>query len=322
MTYHGRDMASTDPHFEPVGGIDRLDPRLDRLIASDAVVEKIADGLSWAEGPLWDASTGSLLFSDVPRNAIYRWRPGEGVTLAIPRSGYTGEAPFTGPEPGSNGLTFDRDGRLVLCQHGNRRIVRREPDGRFTVLADRFEGRRLNSPNDLVHHPNGDLYFTDPIFGLPRGFDDPERDLDFQGVFRVGSDGWVQAVVRDLPAPNGLAFSPDGRTLYVANSERSRPVWMAYDVGSDGAVSGGRQFAEASAWIQPNENVPDGMKVDRDGNVFATGPGGVHVFAPDGTRLGRIVVGVPLGNVAWGADGTLFIAANHWLVRVRTLTGA
>src|SRR6185436_20770185 len=194
-------MAGADAHFEPVGGIDRLDPRLDRLIASDAVVEKIADGLSWAEGPLWDASTGSLLFSDVPRNAIYRWRRGEGVTLAIPRSGYTGEAPFSGPEPGSNGLTFDRDGRLVLCQHGNRRIVRREPDGRLTVLADRFEGRRLNSPNDLVHHPNGDLYFTDPIFGLPRGFDDPERDLDFQGVFRVGSDGSVQAVVRDLPAP-------------------------------------------------------------------------------------------------------------------------
>ena len=138
-------MAGADAHFEPVGGIDRLDPRLDRLIASDAVVEKIADGLSWAEGPLWDASTGSLLFSDVPRNAIYRWRPGEGVTLAIPRSGYTGEAPFTGPEPGSNGLTFDRDGRLVLCQHGNRRIVRREPDGReIGVVLERAADGLVN----------------------------------------------------------------------------------------------------------------------------------------------------------------------------------
>ena len=314
-------MTAAQAPPERVGRIERLDRRLDRLIATDAVVEKVADGLTWAEGPLWEARSGALLFSDVPRNAIFRWRPDDGVTLAIPRSGYTGEEPFTGPEPGSNGLTFDREGRLVLCQHGNRQVVRRERDGAVTVLADRFEGRRLNSPNDLIHHPGGDLYFTDPVFGLPGGFDDPGRELDFQGVFRVGSDGRVHAVVRDLRAPNGLAFSPDGRVLYVANSERSRPVWMAYDVSPDGIVSGGRQFAEASAWVQPGDNVPDGMMVDRHGNVFATGPGGVHVFAPDGTRLGRIIVGVPLGNVAWGDHGMLFIAANHWLVRVPTLTG-
>jgi gluconolactonase len=307
--------------MDTIGQIERLDARLDALIAPGTPIQKIADGLAWAEGPLWDPRTQSLLFSDVPRNAIFRWHPDEGVTLAIPRSGYTGPDPPPRGEPGSNGLIFDREGRLVLCQHGDRRIVRRERDGSLTVLADRFDGRRLNSPNDLTYHPNGDLYFTDPVFGLPGGFEDPERELDFQGVFRVAADGQVHAVVKDLRAPNGLAFSPDGRVLYVANSQRSRPVWMAYDIDADGRATGARQFAEASAWVQPSDNVPDGMKMDRHGNLFATGPGGVHVFAPDGTRLGRIDVGVPLGNVAWGPDGTLFIAANHWLVRVQTLTG-
>jgi gluconolactonase len=308
--------------FETIGHIERLDPRLDALLAPGTVIEKVADGLVWAEGPVWDTRTASLLFSDVPRNTIFRWRPDDGVTLAIARSGYSGPDPPPRGEPGSNGLTFDREGRLVLCQHGDRRVARRERDGSLTMLADRFQGKRLNSPNDLAYHPGGDLYFTDPVYGLPGGFEDPGRELDFQGVFRLAADGELHAVVADLPAPNGIAFSLDGRVLYVSNSQRSRPVWMAYDVGADGRVSNARQFAEASAWVHPSDNVPDGMKVDRHGNLFATGPGGVHVFAPDGTRLGRIVVGVPLGNVAWGPDGMLFIAANHWLVRVQTRTGA
>jgi len=307
--------------FETLGRIERLDPRLDRLIAPGTVIEKIADGLTWAEGPLWEPRSGSLLFSDVPRNVIMRWHPEDGVSLAMARSGYTGDDPPPPGEPGSNGLTFDPEGRLVICQHGNRRVARREPDDSFTVLADRYDGRRLNSPNDLAYHPSGDLYFTDPIFGLPGGFDDPSRELDFQGVFRLDRAGRLEAVVTDLHAPNGLGFSPDGRILYVANSQRSRPVWMAYDIATDGRVSGGRQFAEASAWVQPSDNVPDGLKIDREGHMFATGPGGVHVFAADGTRLGRIIVGTPLANLAWAPDGTLFIAANHWLLRLTTLTG-
>jgi gluconolactonase len=304
-----------------VGRIERLDPRLDALIFRGAVLEKVADGIAWAEGPLWDPRDGSLLFSDVPRNGIFRWKPGAGVTQFLRQSGYTGTAPFSGPEPGSNGLAFDREGRLVMCQHGDRRIVRREPDGRFTVLADRFEGKRLNSPNDLVYRSNGDLYFTDPPFGLPGTFADPAKEVPFQGVYRLTPEGRLSALVRDLEAPNGIAFSPDEKTLYVSNAFNKRPIWMAYPVNPDGSLGPGRRFAEASRWVKEGEGVPDGMKLDQHGNVFGAAPGGVHVLAPDGTRLGRIETGVKTGNVAWGEDGrTLFIAANHWILRLRTTT--
>ena len=301
--------------------IDRVDPRIDTLIPRNAVVEQLADGIEWAEGPVWDASTGTLLFSDVPRNAVFRWSPDHGVSLFIDRSGYTGAEPFAGPEPGSNGLTFDAQGRLVLAQHGNRRVVRREHDGSFTIIADRFNGRRFNSPNDVVCRSNGDVYFTDPPYGLPKTFDDPAKELPFNGVYRVTPQGTVTLLVHDLEAPNGIAFSPDETTLYVSNSRASRPVWMAYAMRDDGSLESAREFAEASRWVADGEGLPDGMKVDVHGNVFATGPGGIHVYAPDGTRLGRILTGVPTGNVAWGDDGSsLYIAANHWICRVRTTT--
>jgi gluconolactonase len=285
------------------------------------VLEKVADGSIWTEGPLWDARARALLFSDVPRNGVFRWKEGSGVTALFSPSGYTGAAPFSGAEPGSNGLAFDREGRLVLCQHGDRRVVRREADGRFTALVESFEGKRLNSPNDLVFRSNGDLYFTDPPFGLPGTFSDPAKELPFQGVYRLSADGQLSAVVRDLRAPNGIGFSPDEKTLYVSNAEHARPIWMAYEVRPDGSLAAGRQFAEASAFVTPDEGVPDGLKLDRSGNLFAAGPGGVHVFAPDGTRLGRLETGVKTGNLAWGEDGSvLFIAANHWILRLRTST--
>ncbi len=314
-------LALARPGVASVGQIERLDARLDALIPRDAVLEKVADGIAWAEGPLWDAREGALLFSDVPRNGIFRWKEGAGLGLFLRETGYTGKAPFTGPEPGSNGLVFDREGRLVLCQHGNRRIVRREKDGSFTTLADRFEGKRLNSPNDLVFRSSGELYFTDPPFGLPGSFTDPAKELEFQGVYRVGRDGTVTALVKDLDAPNGIGFSPDEKTLYVSNAFNSRPIWKAYEVRPDGTLGPGRQFAEAKAWVKDGEGVPDGLKIDRDGNVFAAGPGGIHIFAPDGTRLGRLETGVKTGNLNWGEDGsTLFIAANHWILRLRTTT--
>ena len=306
---------------ETVGSIERLDPRFDAIIPPGAALEKLADGLAWSEGPVWDHTGSSLLFSDTPRNAVFRWTEGGGVTTYLRNSGYTGTAPFPGEAPGSNGLTFDRDGRLVMCQQGDRRIGRQEHDGRITVLADRYDGKRFNSPNDLVFKSNGDLYFTDPTFGLPNTYWDKSRELLFQGVFRLTPDGTVTALLKDLAAPDGIAFSPDEHTLYVSNADLRIPIWMAYPVLADGTVGPGREFADARAWVKADEGVPDGIKVDRNGNIFATGPAGIHVFAPDGTRLGLIHTGVQTGNLAWGGDGrTLYIAANHWLLRLRTKT--
>lgn len=309
--------AAAEP--EPAAWIERLDPRLDELIDSNADVEIFAAGIEWAEGPLWSGRDAALLFSDVPRNAIYAVRAGTAASVYMARSGYSGSAAFNGPEPGSNGLTFDAQGRLVFCRHGDRAIARREGNGDITTLASHYRGRRLNSPNDLVYRSNGDLYFTDPPFGLPGSFRDPGKELDFQGVFRLSRDGELSAVVTDLDAPNGIGFSPDERTLYVSNAFNARPVWMAYEVRPDGSLGAGRRFADASAYVGDGEGVPDGLKVDHRGNVWAAGPGGVHVFAPDGARLGRIVTGVPTGNVAFGEyNTTLFIAANHRILRLRT----
>jgi gluconolactonase len=301
--------------------LESLDPRFDALIAPGTKIEKIADDLLWSEGPLWDERTQSLLFSDIPRNVVKQWHADKGVSTFLESSGYTGAAPFTGKEPGSNGLTFDLQGRLTLCQHGDRRISRREADGTLVPLATHFEGKRLNSPNDLVFDPRGALYFTDPPFGLPGTFTDPGKELAFNGVFRVSPDGKVTAIARDLEAPNGLGFSPDFKTLYVANARANSPLWKAYGVKTDGSLDQGRVFADSSKLYKPGDGVPDGLKVDEKGNLFATGPGGVLVYAPDGALLGRILTGVPTANVAFGEDGaTLFITANHRVLRLRTRT--
>lgn len=303
------------------GRLESLDPRFDALIAPDTKIEKIADDLLWAEGPLWDSKTQSLLFSDVKSNVIWQWTRDKGASRFLERSGYTGATPYKGPEPGSNGLTFDSEGRLVICQHGDRRVSRREADGTITPLAVGFEGRKLNSPNDLVYDRHGALYFTDPPFGLPQTFTDPTKELAFNAVFRLAVDGKLTAVATDLVAPNGLGFSPDGKTLYVANATSKDPIWKAYAVGADGSLDAGRMFAEAREYLRPGDGVPDGLKLDIHGNMFATGPGGVHVFAPDGTRLGRIITDVPTANLAFGEDGaTLFITANHRVLRMRTKT--
>jgi gluconolactonase len=314
-------LAAAESAYATDVSIERLDPRLDALIPRDSRVEVAADGIEWAEGPLWNREYHALLFSDVPRNGIYVMNDGGALTLFMARSGYSGEAPFTGREPGSNGLTFDATGHLVFCQHGNRQIVRREDDGRITVLADRYQGKRLNSPNDLVFRSNGDLYFTDPPFGLPASFKDPHKELPIQGVFRLSRARRLTVVVSDLDAPNGIGFSPDEKTLYVSNAVNSRPIWMAYPVRKDGTLGKGRQFAEASAYVKEGEGVPDGLKIDEHGNVYGAAPGGIHIFAPDGTRLGRIITGVPTGNLNWGGDGSvLYIAANHRILRLPTAT--
>lgn len=299
----------------------RKDARLDALLAPGAAVEKIADGFSWLEGPLWDARAKGLLFSDIPGNAIHLWRPGAGTTRILHPSGYTGKAPFPGKEPGSNGLAFDAEGRLVFCAHGDRAIVRIEHDGRRSVLASRFHASRLNSPNDLVFSATGDLYFTDPPFGLPGTFDDPGKELSFSGVYRLAPDGRLTLLTRELDAPNGLAFSPDGRTLYVSNADAAHAVWMAFPVRSDGTLAAGRIFFDATSWVRPGSGNPDGLKVDAGGNLFAAGPGGVHVFAGGGAHLGTIAFPAPVSNVAFGEDGrTLFVTASSAVWRVRLAT--
>ena len=263
-----------------------------------------------------------LLFSDIPKNTIWKFKDGEGLTQFLKPSGYTGKDPFKGREPGSNGLTLDSSGRFVMCQHGDRCIARQGKDGKITVLADRFEGKRFNSPNDLCFKSNGDLYFTDPPYGLPGQMKDAAKELDFQGVYRLTPSGDITLLTKELSRPNGIAFSPDEKTLYVANSDSANAVWMAFPVQANGTIGPGRVFFDATAWMKSGKKgLPDGMKVDRDGNLFATGPGGVCVFAPDGTHLGTIDTGEPTANCAWGDDGSvLYMTANKYLCRIKTAT--
>jgi gluconolactonase len=309
-----------------IGRIERLDPRLDQLLPQDAVIEVLALGFRWSEGPVWDRAHGRLLFSDVPQNVVHAWSRDGGLSVFLRPSGYTGPAAGGGREPGSNGLAFDALGRLVLCQHGDRRIARLEAldgaAGRFATLVDRFLGKRFNSPNDLVFGPDGALYFTDPPYGLTRTFDDPAREIGWNGVYRLARNGRLSVLVQDLRAPNGIGLSPDGKTLYVGQSDPERPVVMAYDLHADGTVSNGRVFFDTKPLRSTGPGAPDGMKVDSAGNVFTTGPGGVLLLTPRGEHLGTIVTGVPTANLAFGdADGrTLYITANDKLCRVRTLT--
>jgi len=297
--------------------IERVDARFDRVIAPGARAETLATGFEWVEGPVWDARTHSLFFSDVIANVLYRWRAGEGAKPFLTPSGYAGTTPFAGREPGSNGLVLDREGRLILCEHGDRRVTRLEKDGRRTVLIDRYQGKRLNSPNDVFLAPNGDLYVSDPPFGLPGAFDDPAKELPFQGVYRLrASDGALELLTDQVRAPNGLALSPAGDTLYVSNADRANPVWLAFSVGKDGKLGASRVLFDARAQVAAGlPGVPDGLEVDAAGRIFAAAPGGVHVLLPDGTRLGTLWTGVATGNVHVTRT-TLFVTANDTVYRL------
>jgi len=305
--------------YPTVGGIERLDPALDALIAPDAPIEQLAGGFEWAEGPVWNRRSKTLLFSDVPRNVIFEWKEGVGTRDFLYRSGSTGTLKRE-REPGSNGLTFDAGGRLVICMHGDRMVARLERDGTLTVLAADYSNRRLNSPNDLVFNSKGDLYFTDPPYGFEKLNDDPQKELMFNGVFLRRRDGDVVLLARDLAFPNGVALSPDERSLYVAVSDPARPVIMRYPLKADGTLEQGVVFFDASM-LAGRKGLPDGIKVDIHGNVFATGPGGVLVLSPEGKHLGTIQTGDAIANCAWGDDGsTLYLTASSLLCRIRTLT--
>ncbi|MCY4659836.1 MAG: SMP-30/gluconolactonase/LRE family protein [Acidobacteria bacterium] len=299
------------------GRILRVDQRLDRLVPVGATIEKIAEGYVFTEGPVWVRGESRLLFSDVRANAIHQWTEADGASPFI-------DPVFEGDREGlrsisSNGLTLDSDGRLVIAEHGNRRISRVEEDGSRTVLADSYEGSRLNSPNDLVYASDGSLYFTDPSYGLEGLEESPLRELDFNGVYRLSPDGELELLVRDQSRPNGIALSHDERVLYVANSDADQKVWMAYDLTDEGAANA-RVFYDVNDQDAPG--AADGMKVDLEGNVFATGPGGVWVFGWDGVHLGTIIPDENPANVAWGGDGrTLYMTANTGVYRVTLGTG-
>ncbi len=314
--YKGSTVPISGPPGEVNVEIIRLDPALDEIVPPNPKIFKLAEGFKFTEGPVWIRDGGYLLFSDPNNNTIYKYIPDGRLSVFREKSGYTGADIAEYGQPGSNGLTIDKEGRLTINEHGNRRVTRLEKDGTMKVLADGYEGKRLNSPNDLVYRSDGTLFFTDPPFGLPKFFDDPRKELPYSGVFALYK-GELKPVSKDLKGPNGLAFSPDEKYLYVDNWDLKNSVIMRYDVQLDGTLSNGRVFLDATG--QPGEDAWDGMKVDQKGNLYASGPGGVWIISPEGKHLGTIVAPMHPHNMAWGdEDGkTLYMTARSGLYRIK-----
>jgi gluconolactonase len=300
------------------GTVERIDAALDAVVAPSTAIEKLASGFQFTEGPVWHRG-GYLLFSDPNANTIYRLTPDGDLSIYRTKSGYTGVDVEEYGQPGSNGLAFDREGRLSIAEHGNRRVTRLETNGTLTVLADRHEGRRLNSPNDLVYRSDGALYFTDPPFGLPKFFDDPRKELPWSGVFLL-KDAKLTLLTHELTGPNGLAFSPDERFLYVDNWDEKKKVVMRYPVRPDGTLGAGEVFFDMTD--APESEALDGLKVDSAGNLFVSGPGGVWILSPEGKHLGTIRAPELPANFAFGGDDrrTLYMTARSGVYRMRLET--
>ncbi len=303
---------AAEPLPEFKGSIEKLDSALDALLAPETKIEVLASGFNWSEGPVW--KDGKILFSDVPENTVFAWREGDAAaSISLKPSGS-----LSGEGQGSNGLAKDAAGNLILCQHGERRIARLEKDGSFTPLADKYDGKRFNSPNDLVITSKGTIFFTDPPYGLKKG---TPPDAPYHGIYRVDSDGKVSLIIEDIKWPNGIALSPDERTLYIAVSDKDEPRVMAYDMEPEGTVKSGRVvFAARSLKSPERKGGCDGMKVDSLGNIWTTGPGGVLIISKEGKHLGSILTGQATANCAWGGDdkSTLYITADMFLLRVKT----
>lgn len=320
-------QAQDTLNFPELGEIVRLDPALNSLIAEDATIEVLSSGFAWSEGPVWVKEEGHkfggyLLFSDIPNNRVVRWDEEIGAKTWLQPSGYTGVADYGG-EPGCNGLLLDKKGQLISCEHGDRRLSLLTAGGGKRTLVDHFEGKRLNSPNDACLGPDGEtIYFTDPPYGLPQRWEDPMRELDFCGVYRLAPDGKLTLLTTEMTRPNGIAFSPDFKTLYVAQSDPEAAIWKAFPVKEDGTLGEGRLLYDATAAVKEGlPGLPDGLKVDKDGNLWATGPGGVYVLTPEGKLLGRISTGERTANCAWGNDGSvLYLTADMYLCRIQTKT--
>ncbi|MGF1508808.1 MAG: SMP-30/gluconolactonase/LRE family protein [Myxococcota bacterium] len=303
--------------------VERILPEMDAVVPRNFAWEVVGDGFTWLEGPVWRPGTQDLLFSDIPENRIHRFEPKtRTLTVFMKSSGYTGSKPFEGREPGSNGLTLDGHGRLLICQHGDRRLVRREANGELTVIADAYQGQRLNSPNDVIVSSEGEILFTDPPFGLPDTFEDAHKELEFQGVYSVRAGSEPTLLIEDLRAPNGIALGPDEKTLYITDVDPARPGWWRFPRRADGTLGRGELWMEARPFMKDRPGGPDGIEVDDQGRVFGAGPGGIYVFDAEGRHLGTLLTGEPTGNLEWGDDGrTLYVTANHQLLRGRFVTG-
>lgn len=314
----------TIPEWKNIGRIFTIDEQLTHILPSGTSVEKVGGGFSFTEGPVWHPD-GYLLFSDPNTNTIYRYDPGnQNISVYISHSGYTGADIGEYGQPGSNGLTIDKEGRLIVDQHGNRRVIRHEKKGPITILADNIDGKKFNSPNDVVLKSDGTIYFTDPPYGLPGFFKDAKKELDFSGVFMI-KDGKVILVSKDLGGPNGLAFSPDEKYFYVTNWDirdihHTKTLWR-YEVNADGTLKNGKVFFDFS--FTEDDEALDGMKVDKEGNLFVSAPGGVWILSAEGKLLGKIVTPERPANMAWGdADGkTLYLTAHSSLYKVHVNTG-
>ena len=321
--------CQANKEIKTIGSMERLDPALDSILSPNSKVEIIAEGYDWSEGPLWVENQKMLLFSDVPKNIVYKWTEEKGAEPYLTPSGYTGEKPRA-EELGSNGLLLDDEGNLVLCQHGDRRLAMMDaplgsPKAEFVTIADKFDGKKFNSPNDAVFR-NYDFYFTDPPYGLEKKMEDPLKEIPFQGVYRASADGGVSLLTDSLSRPNGIAFSPDGKYLFVANSDPAKAVWYRYDVvestSPDGKVSvtlgSGKIFYDATPLVGKVKGSPDGFKIDSKGNIFATAPGGVFIFNSDAKLLGKINLPEASSNTALSGDEkTLFITNDMYVLRVK-----
>lgn len=318
--------AQDSVNFPTIGEVVREDAAIDSLIAKGTPIQVLSSGFEWSEGPVWVPAQGNepghLLFSDIPRNSIMKWVEGKGVSLFLKPAGYTGQVEY-GNEPGSNGLLLDSSGQLVACEHGDRRVSVLTKGGGKRTLVDNYEGKRLNSPNDATFKSNGDLYFTDPPYGLPKQYDDPRRELDFCGVYRLSKDGKLTLLTKEMTRPNGIAFSPDEKTLYVAQSDPAAAIWKSFPVKADGTLGEGKVLYDATENFKKGlPGLPDGMDVDSKGNIFATGPGGVYVFNPGGKLLGRISTGEKTANCKFGGPNgdQLYMTADMYICRIQTLT--
>jgi gluconolactonase len=310
-------------NYKTIGSIERLDPALDKIISANAKPEIIAEGFEWSEGPLWVESQQMLLFSDVPMNTVYKWTEAKGKEVYLKPSGYTGAEPSVCKEPGSNGLTFDKSGSLVLCQHGDRQMARMDapldkPEAKFITIADKYKGKRFSSPNDAVYNSAGELFFTDPPYGLQTQDDnDSKKEISFNGVYKVKTNGEVILLVDSITRPNGIALMPGEMKLIVACSDGAHPNWYVFDINGD-SLTNGNIFYSATEEGKTMKGSPDGFKVDKNGNVYATGPGGVYIFNSEGKKLGMIRLDNPASNCALSPDEkTLYVTNDMYVLRVR-----